>query len=493
MGYRQQGYLIMKALVLLFLIFTASTGIARTFTEMELVEMIESSPTLKSLESQIERLDSEINGVMVNFSPTLEAAFAYNDTEEQPLIIFEPPPQPFYSADIKLNHSTVYGIGYSLGFLGESIETAPPSDPNGFQFNSARFNPTASVSMDLLRNRFGSESANQVKSLKARQRALQLEREIAKEKMTSEIRKLFWSHNILIEKRKINLSLLDLSEKLLKDIKRKKSQGFVESGDLYSAQSQTSGQKTNIALINYQIEKVKKTLSTFLPGLPIDYDLKTVEMNDQAQEIFFKCLDSVVANKETPFHLSYYSEQMNEKKMALSYTEESLQSFNLPSLRLFGEISGAHVDSRFVRATSDFLDEANFGYTVGLNFSLPLTAHLRKQQKNLIISERYQINSENEEQKAELIALHQETVRSIKLLNQALVDQRQTTTSLSKSYSFKQKQYNQARADLFDVTQEQNNYLSSQLNQLDIVQIIIEALLDYRAKFQKFTCQGVTT
>lgn len=482
----------MKALLLLFLIFTASTGIARTFTEFDLVEMVDSSPTLKSLESQIERLDSEINGVMVNFSPTLEAAFAYNDTEEQPLIIFEPPPQPFYSGEVKLNHNTVYGVGYSIGFLGESIETAPPTDPNGFAFNSARFNPTASVSMDLLRNRFGNESANQVKSLKARQRSLQLEREIVKESLTSEIRKMFWSHNILIEKKKINLSLLDLSKKLLKDIKRKKRQGFVESGDLYSAQSQTSGQKTNIALINYQIEKVKKMLSSLLPGLPAAYELKTVEMSDEASEVFFKCLDTIIANKETPFHLSYYSEQMNEKKMSLSYTEASLESFNMPSLRVFGELSGAHVDSRFARASGDFIDEAQYGYTVGLNFSLPLTAHLKKQQENLINSERYQINSENEKQKAELMALHQETVRSIKLLNQALVDQRQTTEALAKSYNFKQKQYNQARADLFDVTQEQNNYLSSQLNQLDIVQIIIESLLDYRAKFQKFTCQGVT-
>ena len=483
----------MKAFLLLFFfIFTSYNGIARTFTEFELVEMVDSSPTLKNLEAQIEKLDSEINGVMVNFSPTLEAAFNYNDTDEPPLIIFDPPPQPFYSGELKLNHNTVYGLGYSVGFLGESILTAPPTNPNGFQFNAARLNPTASVSMELLKNRFGDESANQVKSLKARQKALQYEREITKERLTSEVRKLFWSHNILVEKRKLNRSLLELSEKLLKDVQRKNKQGFAEAGDLYSAQSQTSGQKTNIALLNYQVERIKKTLATILPGVPPVFELKTVEMSDEASKVFFKCLDTIVANKETPFHLSYYSEQMNEKKMALSYTEASLESFNMPTLRLFGQISGSHVDSNFADASGDYLDQAKYGYTIGLNFSMPLTSHLKRQQENLISSERYQINSENEEQKAELIALHLETIRSIKLLNQALVDQRQASQALAKSYSFKQKQYDQARADLFDVTQEQNNYLASQINQLDIVQVIIEALLDYRASFQKFTCQGVT-
>ena len=198
-----------------------------------------------------------------------------------------------------------------------------------------------------------------------------------------------------------------------------------------------------------------------------------------------------MANKETPFHLSYYSEQMNEKKDSLSYTEASLDSFARPSLRFFGEFSGSHVDSRLRHAYGDFLDEVQYGYTVGLNFSLPLTSHLKNQRKNLIASTRYQINSENEERKAQLRALHSETVRSIKLLNQALIDQSQTTQALSGSYNFKKRQYNQARADLFDVIQEQNNYLSSQLNQLDIVQVIIESLLDYKAKFQKFTCHGV--
>ena len=483
----------MKAIFLLFSIFTVSTGIARTFTEFELVEMVESSPRLKGFESQIERLDSKINGVMLNFSPTLEAALTYKDTEEPPLILFEPPPQPFYSSELKLNHKTLYGLGYSIGVLGESITTAPadPTKPNSFAFDAARLSPKVSVSMDLLKNRFGNESANQVKSLKAMQRALQLERKIVKEGLTSEIRKLFWNYNILIKKKKINLNLLDLSENFLRDIKRKKSQGFVENGDLYSAQSQTSGQKTNIALINYQIERVKKALSSLLPGLPAVYDLKTIEINDEAYEVFIKCLNAIIANKETPFHLSYHLEQMNEKKRSLSYTEVSLKSFSMPSLRAFGELSGAHVDPRFLDASKDFLDEARYGYTVGLNFSLPLTSHARKQQKNLINSERYQINSENEGQKAELIALHQEILRSVKILNQALIDQRTASQALSKSYSFKQKQYNQARADLFDVTQEQNNYLSSQLNQLDIVKVIIDAFLDYKAKFQKFTCQGV--
>ena len=272
----------MKALLLLLPIFIASTGIGRTFTEYDLVEMVESSPTLKGLEAQVERLDSEINGVMVNFSPTLEAAFTHNETKEPPLILFNPPPQPFYSGELRLNHNTLYGVDYSVGFLGESINTAPPTDPNGFAFNSARFNPAVSISMELLKNRFGVESSNQVKSLKAKQRALRLERKIVKENLTSEIRKLFWSYSILLEKKKINLSLLNLSEKLLKDIKKKKRQGFVESGDLYSAQSQTLGQKTNITLIKYQIERVKKSLSSLLPDLPIDYDLKTMEISSGA-------------------------------------------------------------------------------------------------------------------------------------------------------------------------------------------------------------------
>lgn len=482
----------MRVFIAIFVVTFSVPSFSKTFTEFDLVEMIENSPKLKSLDSQIQRLEAEISGVMANFSPTLDSSITYNNTNEPPLIQFEPPPSPFYSAEVKLNHNTIYGVGYSFGVLGESIETAPSNDPNAFVFNSARLNPTFSVSMDLLKNRLGSETGNQVKSLRATQRALAIERVILKETLSTEIRKLFWSHNILIEKKKINQRLLKLSESLLRDVRKKKKDGFVESGDLYSAQSQSAGQKTNVALLTYQIEKVKRTLSSLLPELPPVYDLKTQEMSEEASKIFFKCLDSIVALKETPFQFSYISDKIKEKKMQLSYTEASLESFSKPTLRFFGQLSGSNVDTRLLDATTDYLNDSQYGFSFGLNFSMSLGNHIKKQRESLLKAERYQINSEGAELRSELEALHLETVNSIKLLNQALIDQRQATMALSKSYNFKQKQYNQARADLIDVIQEQNNYLSSQVNQLDIVQVIIESLLNYKSKFQKFSCQGVT-
>jgi len=482
----------MKPIIGLLIFFMSSYASGKTFTEFDLVQMIENSPQLKGLEAQVERLESEINGVMVNFSPTLDAALKYNNTKEPPLIFFNPAPEPFYSAEVKLNHNTLHGVGYSLGLLGESFETAPSNDPTVFTFNSARLNPTFSVSMDLLKNRLGSETGNQVKSLKSRQKALILEKEILKERLAAEIRKLFWTHNILNEKRKLNISILGLSEKLQKDIRKKKKQGFAESGDLYSVESQTAGQKTNIALLTYRIGLVKKTLSTTLPDLPGNFELQTVEMDTDAEKVFFKCLNAIISKKETPFELSYVSEQLKEKNTALAFTEASLESFSKPSLKFFGQISGSHVDNRLMDASSDYLAEARYGFSVGLNFSMPLTNYMKKQRENLIKAERYQINSENESIKSELTALHIETVNSINLLNNAFADQKASTLALAKSYNFKQKQYNQARADLFEVIREQDKYLMSQLNQLDIIQIIVDSLLNYKSKFQKFSCQGVT-
>ncbi len=483
----------MKFILILAMIvfnFSAQVNAAVVFSEPELLEMLEQSPHLKAFEAQIEKVEAQINGTLLNFSPNLEATLRYNRTNEPSLIIFDPPPKPYYSTEVKLNNNTMYGVGYSLGVLGESIESLPSDDPGAFSFNSARINPTFSVSMDLLKNRFGSETLNQVRSLRANLKTLNIEKEITKENLNAKLRTLFWTHNILVEKRKINERLLVLSKKLLKDIRKKKKDGLVESGDLYSAQSQTSGQNSNVALISYQIEKVKKNLSSLLPNLPLSYDLKTVQLGSEDSKVFYNCLQTILSYKEAPLELSYLSNQIDERKKSLNFVEDSLKSFSKPSLKIMAQLSGSNVDTRYLQALEDYADESRYGFSVGLSFSMPLSNYSKKQRKNLINSERFQVKSENEKDKAELRALHQETISGIKLLNQALKDQKDTTSTLEKSYKFKQKQYKQARVDLFDVIQEQNNYLGSELNQLNIVQVIVETLLEYKSKFQKFSCQG---
>lgn len=473
---------------------TSTRTKAQTYNEVDLMELIDESPQLKKINSQIERLQAEINGTMVNFGPALESSIKYNNTDETPLIVFQPPNQPYYSAEIKLNHYTQYGVGYSLGVLGESLTSGPQgadalANPGVFSINSARVNPKASITFDLLKNRFGSETLNQVKSLQAQMRSLELQKEITREDLVVQLRKLYWNYNILIEKKELNEEILTLTIKLLRNIERKQKDGFVEKGDLYSAQSQKSGQKANISLLKYQIEQIKKNMLTLLPGLPLGFEIETAKISGN-EKFFDVCLKTILNREDVPLDWSYYTEQMRENQTALNFTKDSLESFSQPELKLFGEISGTQVDTRLRDAAGDYLDRADYGYTLGLTFNMPLSSSLKKQRDNLMNSEEFRVKSENQIQRLELKALHEETKNTIILLNEALEDQKETSSSLKKSYEFKQKQYNQARVDLLDVLQEQNNYLSSQVNQLDISKIVVDALLGYKAKFQKFSCEG---
>lgn len=484
----------MRFFIVLLFVSTGIQTFAQTYNEAELMSLIDDSPQLKKLNSQIEKLQAELNGTLVNFGPALESSIKYNNTNETPLIIFQPPNQPYYSAEVKLNHYTKYGVGYSVGVLGESLTSGPQgadalANPGDFSINSARVNPKASITFDLLKNRFGSETLNQLKSLEAQMKSLKLQKEITKEDLIVQLRKYYWNYNILVEKKELNQEILILTKRLLKNIQKKQQDGFVEKGDLYSAQSQKSGQKANISLLKYQIEQIKKSMMMLLPALPIGFKLETIKISEP-EKFFDLCLKSILNRDEVPLDWSYYTEQMYEKQKALNYTKDSLESFSMPELKLFGELSGTQVDTRLRDAAGDYLDRADYGYTLGLTFNMPLSSSLQKQRENLMNSEEFRVKSENQMQKLELRALHEETKNTIKLLNEALKDQRETSSSLKKSYEFKQKQYTQARVDLLDVLQEQNNYLTSQVNQLDISKIVVDALLGYKSKFQKFTCEG---
>lgn len=474
----------MKLLLFFIVGLSPAFSNSKSLSEQELLSYIETSPQMLQVRAQLAQINASLEQTKSVFAPRIESSVYYNKTKEPSLVVFSPPNQPFYNGEVLLKQQTKHGLRYSIGFKGESLTS------DAANINSARFSPSLSVSLPLLRDSFGSQSRNNFKALDLQSSALKLEERISKEALSAEVRKLFWNFSILNEKQVINQELLGLTKKLLKDVRKKKRQGFVESGELLAVESQNSGQNANLLMVKYQVENIKKALKVLLPDLPNDFDLEIYNLTGKA-DLLKICLQKIQSYKKTPMKWALASEKVKNLEKALAHSKTALKTFNLPELELFGTYSGAHVDQRLQKAFDDFSSQGRYGFSVGLRFSASLSAFVGKEKEKRLASETYKSKSQVYSIKSDLDSTHMEARKSVAILDQALKEQKKSSQSLRRSYLFKKKQYAQARADLSDVLLEQNNYLKSRLAQLDISKLVVDTLLNYKSKFQSFTCNEV--
>jgi hypothetical protein len=88
---------------------------------------------------------------------------------------------------------------------------------------------------------------------------------------------------------------------------------------------------------------------------------------------------------------------------------------------------------------------------------------------------------------AQVISIHQELVRSVELLNQAILAQKITTEQLKRRLLIMRKKYEQARVSLNDIINDQDALLNSELSTIQTRLQLINLLFDYFATiFQKY-------
>ena len=465
-------------------ITTASKNITMTtekqFTEIDLLRMIKTSPNALLIKSEIESFNSNLQNTLKNFSPRLRVISSYSKTNETPLIEFEPPEDPFYSTEVLVEHQTRYGFAYSAGIAGQSLESKPTID-------SAQINPKIGVHLDLWKNRFGRRYGNQIKSIEKSLEGLKKEETRVIKSLENLIKQFLWNYTTLQGQININKNILKLTENLVNDLNKKKRSGFVESSDVLEAKAELSSQEAQLSLLKYQNLQIRRGLLELLPELPNDFEIQTYNIASKT-EAAIQCFGSIMQYKDAPVKYSLAHEKLLIDKTALGLLKKSYTDIGKPDLKIQGEISSSHVDPNLNQAIKDYSSQKEFGYSVGLELSIPLGSSSIKERRSKIEAEKLRFESQEGQTLSKLYSVHQNMKASIQILKSSQVKQEASTKNLNRSYKFKKKQFEQARADLSELIIEQNRLLASQISELSIINTIAMEILNYKNSFENFPC-----
>lgn len=469
--------------ILIVFSFQESPG-AVVYSEHELLEKVQESPNLISTAANLELINSRLSQLLDGFSLQFRGSGFYKKTNEIPLIQFQPPEDPFVQGTLGVAQKTKYGVGFEASVIGESFTS-------GSTIDSARFGPSLKISIDLWKNRFGIESRNRVSALEAQVKAVESEKGLLEESIKNSIQKLFWNYNILKKQLGVTQKLVKLAGDLVQDLSAKQKDGFIEAGPLLEARSQLTTQKTQVYLFKYQLSQLRKGLKEIIPGLAPVFDLDEVGNLADLHGTFVTCIKRLDGLSETPLDLSLFTENLRANKEEAEYSSKVAKRIGKPTLTFEAALSNSHVDPSFGQVVQDFSEESKFGYSFGLQLSMPLSSNLKKARTAETNAQLMKYKALESRINAQMTSLHHQTKEAVMLLKEAYDNQSASSKNLKKSYRFKKKLFDQARAEFGDLITEQNRLLSSEISELSIAQTIIEQVLSYKSVFHKFSCNEV--
>ena len=169
-----------------------------------------------------------------------------------------------------------------------------------------------------------------------------------------------------------------------------------------------------------------------------------------------------------------------EKSLARIHDDVDLK------LNIKAQLNGK--DFSYSEGVTNLQDDPRSVTTVSLMFSAPLGGQKKKTSKNLESAAHLKNGIASTEVAAKLNAYHLEILQSIKVLESALLNQKNNTASLRESLKSSRTKFNQARITIEQLVGEEDAYFSSELSNIQTNLSIIHTVLDYFTIFHGTQC-----
>jgi outer membrane protein TolC len=483
--------------VFLVLVFTSTQVLGATITEDSLVDLAKKgAPQLDQINAAFYSAAIQQGQLNERFAPEFFAKGSYAETNERPILSFFPIWSPVKQGQIGLRKELTKGFTAQAAFTADQRTAVTPF--SGRLENITTTALSFTLQMDLWKDLFGRMTDSQINSMAAQSKRAEFEKKIQTRAFIISVRRIFWSLVANQESLKVSEELLKSAQTQAQETNARFRNAVAESDEVARNEAQVSSRKGALLYLQYERETLLKQLKNLLPELNSDeiqlgnYDLQAAFNNVMA------CAGTISSDTKIPYQNTHFDETIQLLREIKRNSNIINSKYASADVKLFGTVKATGVGSDEVKtgltrgsyasAFDDVTNNNRSGYEVGLNVVLPLGEVKQQTQNSKELYDQKRLDAAIASSEAQVVSTHQEIVRSVGLLNQAIVAQKITTEQLKKRLLVMRKKYEQARASINEIINDQDALLNSELSTIQTRLQLINLLFDYLMIYTETPC-----
>jgi outer membrane protein TolC len=453
------------------------------------------SPQLDQIQAAFLNADLRKGETEAQFAPELYGQAAYAETNERPIITFIPIWSPTKQAALGVRQNL--RSGFSVQAQATADQRSAVS-PGGKYRDVSTTTLSFTMQMDLWKDLLGRLSKAQLESAQLDSKRAELEKDIQTKSFHISLRRVYWSLVANQESLKIAEELLKTAQRQSNETQQRFKNAVAESDEVARYAAQVSSREGTLTYLQYQRETLLKQLKNLLPELMAsELTLGTYDLAKTFDRVMI-CTATIAGESKVPYHFTRYDEATEMIRKVRTHAATINSRYDDPDVKLYGTVRSTGVGSNetdfgyrgsYGAAFDDMTATNRSGYEVGLKFSVPLGDTQKLNQKTKELYDEKRLTAAINATDAQVINTHQQLVRSISLLNDVIKSQRVTSTQLEKRLAFMRRKYEQARASVNDLIQDQDALLNSELMTIDTQLQILNVLFDYLAIYTETPCE----
>lgn len=485
------------SLVINFPVFASEALITEDFLQKMAQK---GSPNLDQIESAFQSALIRQGEENEKFDTEIFGKGSYSETNERALIEFAPIFSPVKQMQFGVRKNLTSGFETVASVTTDQRSASSPFI--GRLDNATTTTLAFTVQMDLWKDLFGRMSKAKLESLQMEVERAKIEKEIQQKTFHISLRRLYWS---LVA----NELSLKTSEELLKTAKKQAAEtnarfrnAVAESDEVARYNAQVANREGTITYLKYQRELYLTQLRNLLPEIS-GFELKLGSYNiEKTITEVLGCTMEVSSHKEVPYDFTKYDELVDMLIKIKDYSQIKNERYADVDVKLFGTVRATGVSLKdesggqtpalyrgsYGGSFEDMGDRNRTGYEVGLQFNMPLGDVKKGTQRSKELYDEKRLLASINSTKAKVANTHREFVKTIKLLNEVIASQKVNATELSKRLKGMQKKYEQARATVNDIVQDQDALLQAELTTIDTQLQILNTIFDYLVVFPDTPC-----
>jgi hypothetical protein len=448
-------------------------------------------PELEKIKSTL--LGAQAENLKANDTLGTEAYAGYNysDTNEQPLIPFIPVFTPIHQYQVGIRKNFRYGIQADIS---ATVDNRSSANYDSLHTTTYALN----LNLDLWKDIFGRVTRKKLDNLSSMAKQSKLQSEIGEKVFRVTLRRIYWS--LIANELKINISqrLFKTAQKQVKEARERKRNSIADASEVARYESQVSSRRGSILLLKYQKETLLKQLRDFVPDL-LQKEIEVPKVNiDRTIFDVLACTALIKSKKTPPLEYTQYDELSNLLKKVQTNQEDIDSSYDGVDLKLATQFRKVGVGSdpksalpsnqEYEGSYDDSLDNFEDSFSAGLMLTIPIGKKFSDTSDVIKSYNKKKMRANIQNMDNSLDTTHRQVSRSILFLGQMIEAQKSNSKSLSMRLKEMKKKSNQARIPVYQLVQDQDALLSSDLSIVDTQLAILNTLLDYFVVFTETPC-----
>ena len=448
-------------------------------SEKSIIKLIENSPNTDQIKATLKAEEFKYRSTKENFKTSLNASTNYQYSDDG---ILNSLTQTSRINTQQIGVQKVLPKGISVGVDLQRQEIKSGSTV------SANSKVIAKLGVDLYKDFLGRTTGNQLKEAKINYEVAKFQEKIDVKDLKLEVLKLYWNFVALTESRKVSQKLLKSAQNQLKVVKEKVKNDVADRGDIARFNSVINERNSQITQYDGDIKQLEIQLKRLFPELAY----KKIELQKfnltKAVSGFYMCLNTISAQKTTPYNYSYLTEIVELKKKLLRLQKERIAVHAGADVKLNVEAGYQGDGDSFSNAQSNLSDETKNYHAAGISFSFPLDSTARQTKKAQLRFVEANLNAQTRGLKGQMDAYHSTIVESIELLKTIIKQRSENDDFLLAVLKNSRKKYRQARLTSFQLLEEEDRYIANAISLINTQIQLVNVMYDYFGTFTKTPC-----